>query len=107
MPLRTLPVLLLYILYVSYGLTAAGVEARGGRGRGRGKARPHRPDAARSESPNRGGDGATNDVRRALVFSRDIYEGEVMEDAPIGSLVLTISASETRNGNYHQTLLLT
>ena len=94
--MRSLLTLLLYLLYVCYGLTAVGVDAKGGR-RGKSKAR-QRKTALQWRNSNLVDDNKSEAVS-GLVFGQDEYDGEVIENAPVGSLVLTISASQTGNGN--------
>ncbi|XP_022094919.1 protocadherin-like wing polarity protein stan [Acanthaster planci] len=103
MPFRTVLVLLLFVFYVSCGLTAAG-EASRGRGRARSRVRrPNGPNIPRREEDSADQNHeTTNDVGKPLVFSQDIYDAEVTEDAPVGSLVLTILASLTRNEDTNQ-----
>ncbi|XP_033643448.1 protocadherin-like wing polarity protein stan [Asterias rubens] len=92
--------LLLYILYICCGLTAVGVDAAdGGRRRGKAKkARQRKPAGLNWKgSKNQVDENDSSASINGLVFGQETYEGEVTENAPVGSLVLTISASRTGN----------
>lgn len=94
--------LLLYILYICCGLTDVGVDAaEGGRRAKVKKARQRKPALNWKGSKNQVDENASAAGTNGLVFGQETYEGEVTENAPVGSLVLTISASQTGNGNVY------